>query len=68
MDIVPNFNISVGDTPYKKQTNKQTNKKTRNIGIHMDTSHSNGQFLFQSPKKAMPENAILPHNCTHLTG
>ena len=25
-----------------------------------------GQFLFQSQRKAMPKNARLPHNCTHL--
>ena len=26
-----------------------------------------GQFSFQSQRKAMPKNAQLPHNCTHLT-
>ena len=26
-----------------------------------------GQFSFQSQRKAMPKNAKLPHNCTHLT-
>ena len=25
------------------------------------------QFSFQSQRKAMPKNAKLPHNCTHLT-
>ena len=27
-----------------------------------------GQFSFQSQRKAMPKNAQLSHNCTHLTG
>ena len=26
-----------------------------------------GQLSFQSQRKAMPENAQTPHNCTHLT-
>ena len=25
-----------------------------------------GQFSFQSQRKAMPKNAQIPHNCTHL--
>ena len=26
-----------------------------------------GQFSFQFQRKAMPKNAQIPHNCTHLT-
>ena len=59
MDIVPKFNISVDDTPHT-----HTHTKTRNLGIHMGISHSNGQFLFQTQRKAMPKSVKLPHNCT----
>ena len=41
-----------------------THTKTRNLGIHMGISHSNGQFLFQTQRKAMPKSVKLPHNCT----
>ena len=64
MDIVPKFNISVGDTPHTHTHTHKKKKKTRNLGIHMGISHSNGQFLFQTQRKAMPKSVKLPHNCT----
>ena len=40
-----------------------TSKFGKLISVHRT---GKGQFSFQSPKKAMPRNIKLPHNCTHL--